>query len=325
MKAIVYTTYGSPDVLELQEVEKPTPKENELLIKVMAASVNPLDWHKMRADPFLVRLSEGLLKPKDNRLGADLAGRVEAVGRNVKTFQVGDEVFGEISVGSFAEYVCTTEDKLVLKPTNISFEETAAVPVAALTAIQSLRAKGEIQPGQKVLVNGASGGVGSFTVQLAKAFGAEVTGVCSAKNFDLVRSLGADHVVDYSKEDFTKTGQSYDFIIDNVGNRTILDMKRALTPTGKCVIVGFTSMRLLFQAILLGLLISKKKGQSLGLMSVAQMNTADLGYIKTLIEAGKVKPAIDRRYPLNEVPDAIRYLETGRARGKVVITIPQST
>jgi len=321
MKAIVYTEYGPPDVLQLKEVEKPAPKADEVLVKVHAASANPLDWHRMRGEPFVARLTDGLLKPKNPMLGADIAGQVEAVGSSVKEFQPGDEVFGEIFFGGFAEYVCVTEDKLVLKPANISFEETAAVPVAALTALQSLRNKGQVQPGQKVLINGASGGVGTFTVQIAKSFGADVTGVCSARNLDMVRSIGADRVIDYTREDFTQNGQAYDLIIDNVGNRSVSDLKRALSPNGNCVIVGFSSLALLFQHIFLGPLVSRKGGKKIGLMGIAQMNKNDLTFIKELLEAGKVTPAIDRCYPLSEVPEAIRYLEDGHARGKVVITV----
>ncbi len=324
MKAIVYTTYGSPDVLELKEIAKPTPEDNEVLIKVHAAATNPADWHLMRADPFLARLDNGLLKPKNTRLGADVAGRVEAVGRNVTQFQVGDEVFGELPLnrlGSFAEYVCVHEEFLALKPVNLSFEQAAAVPLAAFTALQGLRDKGQIKAGQKVLINGASGGVGTFAVQMAKSFGTEVTGVCSTRNVEMVRSIGADHVIDYTKEDFTRNGQQYDLIFDAVGNRSISELKRALTPNGIASIAGFTSMSLLFQAMFLGPLISRKGGKQVGLMATAKANKKDLLFIKELLESGKVKPVIDRTYPLSQVPEAIRYLETGRARGKVVITV----
>ena len=321
MKAIVFPKYGSPDVLELQEVEKPIPKDNEVLVKVYASSANPLDWHRMRGAPFVVRLSDGFFKPKNPMLGADIAGRVEAAGKNVTQFQPGDEVFGEIGAGGFAGYACVTADKLVSKPANISFEEAAAVPVAALTALQSLRNTVQIQPGQKVLVNGASGGVGTFTVQIAKSFGADVTGVCSTRNLDLVRSIGADQVIDYTQADFTQTGREYDLIIDNVGNRSVSDLKRALNPGGNCVIVGFTSLSLLFQQIVLGSLVSMTGNKKIGRMAVAQMNQKDLTFIKELIEAGKVAPVIDRRYSLSETAAAIRYLEEGHARGKVIITL----
>ena len=319
MKAIVYTQYGSPDVLQLKEVEKSTPKGNEVLIKVYAASANPADWHLMRAEPFLARLAGGLLKPKNTRLGADVAGRVEAVGSNGTQFQVGDEVFGELSLnalGSFAEYVCAPAALLALKPANLTFEQAAAVPLAAFTALQGLRDKGQIRPGQKVLINGASGGVGTFAVQIAKSFGTEVTGVCSTRNLELVRSLGANHVIDYTKTDFTRTGQHYDLIFDAVGNRSVADIRRALTPTGICSVAGFTTMARLFQIMLLG-------GKKIGMMETAQANQKDLLVIKELLEAGKVVPVIDCSYPLAETAEAIRYLETGRARGKVVITVEQ--
>ena len=324
MKAIVYTKYGSPDVLGLQEVEKPTPKDDDVLVKIHAAATNPADWHLMRAEPFLARLENGLLKPKNSRLGADVAGRIEAVGKNVTQLQVGDEVFGELplnQLGSFAEYVCVAEAFIALKPANLSFEQAAAVPLAAFTALQGLRDKGQIKAGQKVLINGASGGVGTFAVQIAKAFGAEVTGVCSTRNLELVRSIGADHVIDYTKEDFTKTGQRYDLIFDAVGNRSVSELKRALTPRGIASIAGFTSLPRLFQAMLIGPLLSRNDGQKIGLMATAKANKKDLLFIKELLETGKVKPVIDRRYPLEQVPDALRYLETGRARGKVVITV----
>ena len=318
MKAIVYTEYGSPDVLQFKEVAKPMPKANEVLIKIHAASANPADWHLMRAEPFLARFANGLLKPKNTRLGADVAGRVEAVGSKVTQFQLGDEVFGEMHLdvlGTFAEYLCAPEALLALKPAKLTFEQAAAVPLAAFTALQGLRDKGQIQPGQKVLINGASGGVGTFAVQIAKAFGAaEVTGVCSTRNLDLVRSIGADHVIDYSKEDFTQNGQRYDLIFDAVGNRSVTDLRRALTPNGICAVAGFTSLSRLFQVMLLG-------GKQIGLMATANANQKDLLIIKDLLEAGKVVPVIDRTYPLAQTADAIRYLETGRARGKVVITV----
>jgi NADPH:quinone reductase-like Zn-dependent oxidoreductase len=324
MKAIVYTKYGSPDVLELKEIDKPTPKDDEVLIKIYAAAANPADWHLMRADPFLARLENGLFKPKNTRLGVDVAGCVEAIGKNVTEFQVGDEVFGELPLnrlGSFAEYVCVQEAFLVLKPANLSFVQAAAVPLAAFTALQGLRDKGQIKAGQKVLINGASGGVGTFAVQLAKAFGTEVTGVCSTRNLELVRSMGADHVIDYSKGDFTRNGQHYDLIFDAVGNRSVSDLKRALTPRGIASVAGFTSLARLFQAMVVGPLVSRKGGKQVGLMATAKANKKDLLVIKELLETGKVKPVIDRCYSLNQVPEAIRYLETGRARGKVVITV----
>ena len=324
MRAIVYHTYGSPDVLKLEEVEKPTPKDDEILVKVYAASVNALDWHLLRADPFLARLNSGLLKPKHQILGADVAGRVEAVGRNVKQFQTGDEVFGDIfesGLGGFAEYVSAHEDAWVSKPTNLTFDEVAAVPVAALTALQGLRDKGQIQPGQKVLINGASGGVGTFAVQIAKAFGAEVTAVCSTRNVDMARSLGADQVIDYTKEDFTKKEQRYDLILAVNGYHPILDYKRALSPKGRYVMTG-GNMAQFGQAMLLGPVISMTGSNKMGNF-LAKANHKDLVFIKELLEAGKIRPVIDRRYPLNEVAEAIRYIEAGHAKGKVVITVDQ--
>ena len=323
MKAIVYTKYGSPDVLELKEVEKPTPKDDEVLIKVHAASVNPLDWHILRADPFFIRLmGEGLLKPKSKILGWDIAGRVEAVGRNVKQFQSGDEVFGDCGGGGFAEYVCASENAMVLKPDSLTFEEVAAVPVAALTALQGLRDKGQIQPGQKVLINGASGGVGTFAVQIAKSFGAEVTGVCSTRNLDMVRSIGADQVIDYTQEDFTQNGQRYDLILDAAAYRSVSDYKRALSPKGIYVMIGGSVARM-FQVIFLGPWISMTGSKKMGMM-MTKSNQKDLVFIKELLETGKVVAVIDRRYPLSEVPEAIRYLEEGHAQGKVVITVEHS-
>ena len=320
MKAIVYTKYGRPDVLQYKEVEIPVPKDGEILVKIHAASANPLDWHLMRGAPFLARLAGGLRKPKDPRLGADLAGRVEAVGSHVTQFQPGDEVFGA-GTGSFAEYASIPENTVALKPTKSSFEEAAAVPVAAITALQGLRDKGRIQPGQKVLINGASGGVGTFAVQLAKAFGAEVTAVCSTRKVDMVRSIGADHVIDYTQEDFSRKGQRYDLIYDAVGNRSVSAYKRALNPNGMCVIAGFSSLPRLFEHVVLGPLRSKTGNKKVGLMGIAKMNQKDLVFVKELLEAGKVVPVIDRRYPLSETAEAIRYLEEGHPRGKVVITV----
>ena len=327
MKAIVYTEYGSPDVLQLQEVEKSTPKDAEVLVKVHAASANPADWHTMRATPFLARLVNGFFSPKNPRLGADVAGRVEAVGSGVTQLKVGDEVFGCLSLnamGSFAEYVCAREAALVLKPANVTFEQAAAVPLAALTALQGLRNQGQIQAGQKVLVNGASGGVGTFAVQIAKSFGAEVTGVCSTWNLDMVRSIGADQVIDYTREDFTRNGQQYDLIYCAVGNRSITDYQRALKPQGVCVIAGFTNLRLLFEHMILAPRRSKAGGKRVGLMPTMSPNQKDLAFLKELLETGKIVPVIDKSYPLNETPEAIRYLETGHAKGKVVITVIQN-
>jgi len=323
MKAIVYTEYGSPDVLELKEVAKPTPKDSEVLVKVYAVSVNAADLHLLRADPFLIRLSSGLLKPKNQILGSDIAGRVEAVGKDVKEFKPGDDVFGDISAegwGGFAEYVCVPESALVLKPSNLSFEEAAAVPMASVTALQGFHYAGQIRPGQKVLINGASGGVGTFALQLAKAFGAEVTAVCSTRNLDVARSIGADHVIDYTKEDFARNGKKYDLIFGTNGNRSISDYRRALSPEGIYVQTGGSMMQMT-QAMIQGPWISRTRSQKMGNMGVAKPNKKDLLAIQELLEAGKVRPVIDRCYPLNQVADAIRYLEEGHAQGKVVITV----
>jgi NADPH:quinone reductase-like Zn-dependent oxidoreductase len=323
MKAIVYTKYGPPGVLQLQEIEKPAPKDDEVLVKIHAASVNAYDWHMLRADPFFIRLmGAGLLKPKKKILGVDIAGRVESVGGNVKRFKPGDEIFGDTSgsgAGGFAEYVCVRENALAIKSARISFEEAAAVPLAAVTALQGLRDKGGIQPGQKVLINGAGGGVGSFAVQIAKSFGAEVTAVCGTRNLDMARSIGADHVIDYAQEDFTKSEERYDLILAVNGYHSIFEYKRALSPNGIFVVAGGTMAQFL-QTVFLGPWISmtgSKKMRSF----VAQPNQKDLVFMTELFEAGKLKPVIDRRYTLSEVPDAIRYLEEGHARGKVVITV----
>ena len=322
MKAIVIEKYGSPDVLQFKEVERPTPKDNQVLVRVQAASANPLDWHLMRGEPFIARLmGTGLLKPKSSKVGADVAGRVEAVGKDVTQFKPGDEVFGTCN-GSFAEYACAREDRLALKPANVSFEEAAAIPVAATTALQGLRNKGQIQPGQKVLVNGASGGVGTFAVQIAKSYGTEVTGVCSTRNLDLVRKIGADHVVDYTREDFTRNEQQrYDLIFDAVGNRSVSDYKRALKPGGTCAVAGFSSMTRMFEHSALGPLMSKTGNKKVGGMGMAKINQNDLVFLKQLVETQKVRPVIDRHYRLSETADAIRYLEAGHAQGKVVITV----
>lgn len=323
MKAIIFTQYGSPDVLQLVEAEKPTPNENQVLVKVQAAAANPLDWHRMRADPFLVRLDGGFFRPKNPKLGADLAGIVEEVGRNVTEFQLGDEVFGEIGAGAFAEYACVHQKYLALKPANVSFAEAAASPVVGFTALQGLRDTGQIQAGQTVLVNGASGGVGSCAVQIAKAYGTEVTGVCSSRNLELVRSVGADHVVDYTQEDFTRNGRQYDLIYDAIGNRSVADYKRALTPQGTCVIAGFTTLPRLFEHLLLGPLLSKSGGKKAGMMGTAKPNKADLLVLKEMLAKGQIVPVIDRTYPLAETAEAIRYLETLRARGKVIIAVAE--
>jgi len=319
VKAAVRTKSGSPDALQLKEVEKPTPKDNGVLVKVHASSINKADLYLLR-HPFLVSLvGGGLLKPKREILGTDIAGRVEAVGRDVRQFQPGDEVFGGAS-GGFAEYVCAREDFLVLKPRNVTFEESAAVTVAAITALQGLRDKGHVQPGQKVLINGASGGVGTFAVEIAKSFRDEVTAVCSTGKLDMVRSIGADHVIDYTQEDFTKSGQRYDLIIAANGYHSILDYRRALSPNGICVTTG-GSMAQIFQAILLGPLISLIGSKKMGSMGIAKLNQKDLVFLKELLEAGKLVPVIDRCYPLSEVAEAFRYFEEGHVKGKVVITL----
>jgi NADPH:quinone reductase-like Zn-dependent oxidoreductase len=324
MKAILFHEYGSPDVLRLEEIEKPVPKDNQVLIKVHAASANPLDWHRMRGAPFIVRMDEGWRKSKNPRLGADIAGRVEAVGSSVTQFKPGDEVFGETGSGAFAEYKCVREDKLVLKPANISFEEAAAVPVAAITALQGLRDTGQIQSGQRVLINGASGGVGTYAVQIAKAFGAEVTGVCSTRNLDMVRSIGADHVVDYTREDFTRTEQKYDLIYCAMGNRSTAAYQRALRPNGICSIAGFTTMfHMILQVMILGSLATRFGTQKIVMMGLAQPNKKDMEFLKELLETRKIVSVIDQCYPLSATAEAMRHLETGHARGKVIVTMDQ--
>jgi NADPH:quinone reductase-like Zn-dependent oxidoreductase len=319
MKAIVYTEYGPPEVLQLKEVEKPAPNEDEVLVQVHAASLNAGDWAMLIGEPFYLRLAWGLPKPKHKILGLDIAGRVEAVGRNAKQFQPGDEVFGESGIGAFTEYRCVTEDKLALKPANNSFEEAATVPEAAVVALQGLRDKGQIQSGQKVAINGASGGIGTFAVQIAKSFGAEVTAVCSTRNLDMARSIGADQVIDYTQEDFTKSGQQYDLILAANGYHPISDYKRALSPEGTYVCTG-GSLAQIFQSILLGPLMSKTGSKKMG-NSAKIPNQKDLVFMKELLEAGKVVPVIDRRYTLSEVPEALGYIGEGHARGKVVITV----
>jgi len=319
MKAIVYAKYGSPDVIRYEDVEKPVPKDDEVLIGVHAASVNAYDWHFLTADIFLIRLmGGGFWKPKYRRLGADVAGRVEAVGKDVRQFKPGDEVYGMIR-GSFAEHACAPESAVAPKPANLSFEEAAAVPMAAVTALQGLRDEGRIQSGQRVLINGASGGVGTFALQIAKSYGAEVTAVCSARNVDQARSLGADHVIDYAKEDFTMSGRDYDLIFAANGFHSLSAYKRALTGKGVYVMAGGSTAQI-FQSMLLGPLMSEAGGRKMGGVS-AKRSQDDLFALKGLLEAGKVIPAIDRRYPLAEAADALRYLGEGHARGKVVIVV----
>ena len=323
MKAAVYTRYGPPDVLQISDIAKPAHNDNEVLIRVRAASVNPADWRLMRGAPYIFRILFGLRKPtviRPGRAGVDVAGQVEAVGRAVTQFKPGDEVFGACR-GAFAEYACTSESKLAMKPGNVTFEQAAAVPVAALTALQGLRDKGHIQPGQKVLINGAAGGVGTFAVQLAKWFGADVTGVCSTRNADMVRSLGADRVIDYTQEDFTKSGQNYDLILDNVGNHSLSACRRVLNPKGMFVIAGgpkkgWIILLRALKALVLSPFVSQKM-----FLFIARIDSKDLTIMGELMEAGKVTPVIDRRYSLSEVHEAIRYLEEGHARGKVVITL----
>jgi NADPH:quinone reductase-like Zn-dependent oxidoreductase len=324
MKAVVYTQYGPPDVLQLKEVEKPSPQANEVLVKVQATSINAADWHLLTADIFLVRFNMGLFKPKHTILGCDIAGRVEAVGKDVRQFKPGDEVFGDVfwhHYGGFAEYVTAAESDLALKPANLSFEEAAAVPLAAKTALQGLRDLGQIQPGQKVLINGASGGVGTFAVQVARHFGAQVTAVCSPRNLDLARTLGADHVIDYTREDFTHNGQKYDVILAVNGYHPISDYQRALAPKGRYVMTG-GSLAQYFDVMLQGSRMSKKDGQQFRALTL-KPNPADLPLLKDLLETCKVVPVIDKSYSFLQALDAFRYFGEGHARGKIVLTLGQ--
>ena len=331
MKAIVQTEYGSPDVLTLAEVEKPAVTDNGVLVRVHATSVNAGDWHLMRGSPFLARLVFGLRKPKLRTLGMDVAGRVEAVGQNVTEFRPGDEVFGDISecgFGAFAEYVCVPQDALVIKPDNITFEQAATVPAAALTALHGLRKCGQLQAGQRVLINGASGGVGSFAVQIAKAFGAEVTAVYSSQKMEMMRftkgeastTIGADHIIDYTQTDVTKNSQPYDLILDAAAYRSVFDYLPILTRTGTYVLVGGSTTRLFQVMLFLGPLISLMSRRKVKCF-VVRPNQADLIILRDLLEAGKIVPFIDRSYPLSEVPIAIRYVEERHVRGKVAISI----
>jgi len=323
MKAIVCTRYGPPDVLQFNYVTNPTPTENEVLIKLYAASVNPADMHLTRGKPFFLRLiSGGLRAPKRKIPGHDIAGRVEAVGRNVTHFKPGDDVFGACR-GAFAEYVCAQEDKLAPKPANSSFEDAAAMPVAALTALQGLRDKGRIHEGSKVLIDGASGGVGTFAIQIAKSFGAEVTAVCSTGKINTARSLGADHVIDYTQEDFTQSGQRYDLIVGVNAHHSIFNYRRALTNGGIYVAVG-GGLPQIFQVMLLAPFLSRI-GNKKTCFFIANINQKDLIFLKELMEAGKLVPVIDRRYPLREAAEAIRYLEKGHAQGKIVLTVDHSS
>jgi NADPH:quinone reductase-like Zn-dependent oxidoreductase len=322
MRAVVQCEYGPPEILRVQEVEKPTPADDQVLVRVRAASVNPLDWHLLRGTPYIGRLAMGLRKPKATRVGVDFAGTVEAVGAKVTRFKPGDEVFGG-RTGSLAEYVVVREGRaIVAKPANLTFEEAAAIPVAGVTALQGLRDRGKLQPGQRVLVNGASGGVGTFAVQIAKAFGADVTGVCSARNAERVRSLGADRVIDYTRQDFTALGERWDLMLDNVGNRSLLECRRVLAPRGTYVMVGGPPGRWIdpFPRALGALLLSRVVSQDMG-MFLAELNQKDLTVLRDLAAAAKLRPLLDRRYRLDEVTAALRYLEEGHACGKVVLTV----
>jgi len=323
MKAIVYHSYGPPDVLKCEEIEKPTAGDNEVLIKVRAAALNPADL-LFRGTSYMVRIMTGLRKPKETRIGHDVAGQVEAVGRNVTQFKPGDAVFGTCK-GAFAEYVCASESAVVVKPDNVTFEQAASVPIAALTALQGLRLgglgdKGQIQAKHKVLINGASGGVGTFAVQIAKSFGADVTGACSKRNVAMVRSIGADRVIDYVQQDFTKSGQRYDLIFDCVGNHSLSAHRRALNPNGVCVVAGAKGLWDFLTRALTAPVLSRLVSQKF-VTFIAKLNKQDLTIMRELMATGKVTPVIDRRYSLSEVPEAIRYLETRHARGKVVITL----
>ena len=323
IKAIVYCDYGAPDVLKLEQVEKPVPNDDQVLIKVRAASINPYDWHFIRGTPYILRLDAGLRKPKVLRIGGDVAGTVEAVGKNVTQYKPGDDVFG-ICSGAWGEY-CLGKSRLALKPAEISFEQAASLPVAAITALQALRDSGKVQPGQKVLINGSSGGVGTFAVQIAKSLGAEVTAVCSGRNVELVQSLGADHVIDYTKEDFTKSAERYDVILDNVGTQPLSGFRQVLKPNGICVMIGgggphegnwIGPLARPLKALFLSPFISQKLT-----MMIADMNNKDLTALAELMKSGKMKSVIDRTYKLSEVPAAVRYIEEGHARGKVVVSV----
>ena len=321
VKAIVYHRYGSPDVLQLEDIEKPTVGNDDVLVRVRAASVNPYDFHFMRGTPRFIRLATGLRRPKATHLGVDGAGEVAAVGGNVTEFRPGDQVFGACR-GAFAEYARASQSMLTIKPTNVSFEQAATIPIAGLTALQALRNKGHVQPEQNVLINGASGGVGTFAVQIARAWGAHVTGVCSSRNMEMVRSIGAERVIDYTREDFTKSDRRYDLLLDCIGNHPLSAFRGALTPKGTYVAIGGPSERSIDPLIgMLELLLSSPFVSQRLVLVLAKPKKEDLIVIKELVETGKLTPVIDRRYDLNDVPDAIRYLEAGHARGKVVITV----
>jgi NADPH:quinone reductase-like Zn-dependent oxidoreductase len=322
MQAIVYRCYGSPEVLALEEIERPIPADNQVLVEVQAASVNPLDWHYLRGSPYFMRLASGIGAPRDNRLGVDFSGRIVQVGKDVSRFKPGDEVFGG-RTGAFGEYVVLGEDRaLAIKPDNVTFEQAAAVPIAGVTALQALRDAGKIAPGMKVLINGASGGVGTFAVQIAKALGAEVTGVCSSRNVERVKSLGADHVIDYTRENYTEGGEKYELIIDNVGNHSPAANRRAMTPNGRLVLVGGPSgdwigpLTTSLQALVLSPFVSQEF-----ILFLAELRQNDLDLLAQMMAQGSLTPVIDRAYPLREVPAAIRYSEEGRARGKIIIRV----
>jgi NADPH:quinone reductase-like Zn-dependent oxidoreductase len=323
MKGVVHRCYGPPEVLTYEDVVKPTPADDEVLVRVHAASVNPLDWHYVEGTPYLVRIDGGFGKPEDPRLGVDFAGTVEATGKTVRRFKPGDEVFGG-RTGAFAEYVTVREERAIaLKPAGVTFEQAASLPIAAITALQALRDRGHVKAGQKVLINGASGGVGTFAVQIAKSMGAEVTGVCSTKNVELVRALGADHVVDYTREDVTQGAQRYDLIVDNVSTHSVSDYKRVMNPNGVYVMIGssttghwFGWLEIPLQAWILSPFMSQKFG-----MMLAELNKNDLAVLADLTQSGKITPVIDRTYKLNQAAEALRYLETGHARGKVVLNV----
>jgi NADPH:quinone reductase-like Zn-dependent oxidoreductase len=322
MKAAIYTRYGPPEVLRIHDLDTPVPKDDEVLLRVHAASVNPYDWHFLRGIPYAMRIQSGLLKPKATRLGVDVAGQVETVGGKVTGLKPGDKVFGTCQ-GAFAEYVCASEPSFAIKPDNVSFEQAASVPIAGLTALQSLRDKGRIQSGQKVLINGAAGGVGTFAVQIAKSFGAEVTGVCSTRNVGMVCSLGADHAIDYTREDFTSSGQRYDLIFDLVANHSLSACRRVLNPKGIYLVAGVgpgKSVFILLARAIEGPLLGVFVPQRFSVFG-AKLRKDDLIVLGELMRTGKVTPVIDRSYPLSEVPEAFRYLEQGHARGKVVITV----
>jgi NADPH:quinone reductase-like Zn-dependent oxidoreductase len=321
MKAIVYTRYGLPDVLQLAEVDLPTPGEDEVLVRVQAVSINAMDWHLMRGQPAFARvMMGGLRRPKHPILGSDIAGRVEAVGRNVTQFQPGDEVFGGIGQGGFAEYAAVRASRLLPKPANVSWEAAAALPVAAVTALQALRDRGRIRPGQRVLINGASGGVGTFAVQLARGFGADVTAVCRTRNVDLVRDIGADRIIDYTREDFTRNGQQYDLIVDIAASRSVADYRRALGSQGICVVVGFSTLSHMVRSAVLGAWASRTGSQQF-VRFLARLSRPDLDLLAGLLDAGKIVPVLDRCYPLRQAGDAMRYFGEEHARGKVILTV----